>query len=441
MPNTETTILTEETVADYLANTAVGTGKVLLDSRLTGEAIADGNLNYTFCVTDHKTGKKLFVKQAPEYVANLGPDGLPLTSDRLRVELRAYAQWRQVLGVELYEKYLPHAFLFDTKNMVFAADFFEEFTLLDQALAGEEIVSSDIAMALGEFMGKIHKGCHISRVSDKVKERIEKGFVNEPMRAIQLENIFTKCYKEATDEQKAGWNADEAFMKEIELLKAAYNGTDKDNLTVCHGDLHPGSVMVKGSEVKVIDAEFAVLSSPGLDVGCLLSGYVLAAVHHTFSNNKEAVQSIIEGVDAIWSSYFSEMKGVKEITDEMMGEMGEIKEMEETEDDAADLAMFSKVEEVEGLTDEIMAKTEADAVGFAMAEVCRTALGFAPGRKWLQFEDADVEAKSKKVALMVVDKCMTKRHENGMELLLSTLGELTDMDPEKELGSSSCTVS
>ena len=35
---------------------------------------------------------------------------------------------------------------------------------------------------------------------------------------------FTKCYKEATDEQRAGLILDSAFMAEVEQLKKAYNG-------------------------------------------------------------------------------------------------------------------------------------------------------------------------------------------------------------------------
>eukprot|EP00558_Chaetoceros_sp_UNC1202_P002548 CAMPEP_0197244124 /NCGR_PEP_ID=MMETSP1429-20130617/9348_1 /TAXON_ID=49237 /ORGANISM="Chaetoceros sp., Strain UNC1202" /LENGTH=275 /DNA_ID=CAMNT_0042704437 /DNA_START=26 /DNA_END=853 /DNA_ORIENTATION=+ len=272
--------------------------------------------------------------------------------------------------------------------MVFVMDFLDKYTLLDHDLVGKEVVSNDIAKGLGEFMGKTHAATHSSKVSETRAEYLIERFENRPMRDIQLEYVFTKCYKEATAEQRAGLNVDEAFMNEIEELKAAYNGADKDNLSLCHGDLHPGSIMVHGSDVKVIDPEFTVYATPGLDVGSLLSGYVLGAVHQAFSNNMEAVNSIIEGADAIWSSYSSEMKAA-------------------------------------GIADDIMAKIESDTVGFAVAEVCRTALEFAGGRKWLQFEDEDVKAKSKKAALSIVEKCMTSRHENGMELLLSALKELT----------------
>ena len=40
--------------------------------------------------------------------------------------------------------------------------------------------------------------------------------------------------------------------------------------------------------------------------------------------------------------------------------------------------------EAGGVKTDTVAKIAAEAVGFAVAEVCRTALGFAGGRKWLQ---------------------------------------------------------
>ena len=123
---------------------------------------------------------------------------------------------------------------------------------------------------------------------------LTKNFENRPMRDIQIEYVSTKCYKEATEEQLAGTIVDEAFMKEVEALKELYDGANKDNLSLCHGDLHPGSIMVKEDNVNVIDPEFTVYGPPGLDVGSLLSGYVLGAVHQAFCNNIKAVMSFLQ---------------------------------------------------------------------------------------------------------------------------------------------------
>ena len=69
-------------------------------------------------------------------------------------------------------------------------------------------------------------------------------------------------------------------------------------------------------------------------------------------------------------------------------------------------------------------KIEIESVGFTVAEVCRTALEFAGGRKWLQFEDADVKLNSKKAALRIVSNCMIARHEGGMALLFGEMKKI-----------------
>lgn len=214
------------------------------------------------------------------------------------------------------------------------------------------------------------------------------------MRDIQLEFVFTKCYKEATDEQRAGLNVNEAFLAEIELLKKQYNGdSTHDNLVLCHGDLHPGSVMVHPTHgTRVIDPEFTVYGPPGLDVGSLLSGLVLGAVHQIFADpeTSASAQEICKCVDVVWNAY---------------------------------LEAFRKG----GVTDEtILRQTEAETVGFTVAEVCRTALEFAGGRKWLQFENPETKAASIKAALNIVNTCMIDRHEGGMNLLLDSLRKVIE---------------
>ena len=67
-----------------------------------------------------------------------------------------------------------------------------------------------------------------------------------------------------------------------------------ENRSLCHGDLHPGSIMVNQEKglVKIIDPEFAVYGPPGLDVGSLLSGFVLAAVHHASSGEEGGAEAV-----------------------------------------------------------------------------------------------------------------------------------------------------
>lgn len=74
-----------------------------------------------------------------------------------------------------------------------------------------------------------------------------------------------------------------------------------------------------------------------------------------------------------------------------------------------------------GISDELLKQIEIESVGFTIMEVCRTALEFAGGRKWLQFEDPDLKLRARKAALQVVDNCMIGRHEGGIQLLYDAM--------------------
>ena len=381
-------ILTTETVPQYLAERADKIGVFAADAPLTAKVIAGGNVNYAFVVTHQETKQTLFVKQAPEYVAIFGPDGLPLTSQRMQREYNVYQDWIRVLGSELADRYLPKLYYLDDINMVFVMEFLDGYTLLDHDLVEKGVVPTAIARGLADFMARVHAATHSTKVSSEKVTEFTKEYENRAMRDIQLEFVFTKCYKEATDEQRAGLTVDDAFLAEIESLKAAYDGKKTENLCLTHGDLHPGSVMVNDDgAVKVIDPEFTVYGPPALDVGSLLSGYVLAAVHQAYADNPKAVQAIRDAAHALWEAYKDGLQKAE-------------------------------------MSDEMIRDTEVDTVGFTVAEVCRTALGFAGGRLWLQFEDADVKRAAMKAALDIVGKCMIGRHEGGINRLWTSLDEL-----------------
>jgi len=154
--------------------------------------------------------------------------------------------------------------------------------------------------------------------------------------------------------------------------------------------------MASTSAVKVIDPEFTVYGPCGLDVGSLLSGFLLAALHHAYfpttteedkAKARAAAVSLRNSAAAVWDAYATAMRegGVSE----------------------ADITAAG-----------------AESVGFAVAEACRTALGFAGGRKWLQFEDAKAKGAAEAATLALVRRCMVARHTGGMALLLSELDAL-----------------
>ena len=399
MSSNESKILTKETVTTYVTQHSSQIKVFSPDAKLTAEAIQGGNVNFAFCVRDSNNGKSVFVKQAPEYVAVFGPDGLPLTSTRIQKEVAILNEWTTILGDEA-DKYLPKLYYFDDENKVFVMEFLENFELLDHYLITCPSPNVEVSAQLGKFMACTHLATHSSKVDPSVAELLTTQYENRALRDIQLEYVFTKAYTEVSEQTTKGFKVDDEFLAEINALKSRYNGeVGKGNMSLCHGDLHPGSVMVKvgdkdnDAHVRVIDPEFCVYGPPGLDMGSLLSGYILAAVHQSYANANDegakevAVSSITKGVMAAWETYSSVMtKG--------------------------------------GLSESLVKEIECESVGYAVAEVCRTALGHAGMRLWLQFDDKEVKEAAVQTALSIVQKCMTARHTEGMKVLLDCLGSL-----------------
>jgi 5-methylthioribose kinase len=389
-------ILTQDTVADYVAKNASQINVFPPDATLAATAIQGGNVNFAFCVRS-TCGKAVFVKQAPEYVAVFGPDGLPLTSTRIQKEVAILKLWASILGDEA-GVYLPKLYYFDDENKVFVMEFLEDFVLLDHHLVASPSPATELSIAtqLGDFMARTHLATHSSKITSDRAAFLTTEYENRALRDIQLEFVFTKAYKEETSQTSKEFKVDDRFLAEINALKARYNGeVGAGNMALCHGDLHPGSVMVKigdDTQVRVIDPEFTVFGPPGLDVGSLLSGYILAAVHQSYANTDEkikaeSVSSITKGAAAAWETYSSVMrKG--------------------------------------GVIDELIREIEVETVGFAVAEVCRTALGHAGMRLWLQFDDNEVHEAAVESALSIVQKCMTARHHGGIQVLFDCLNSL-----------------
>jgi 5-methylthioribose kinase len=217
--------------------------------------------------------------------------------------------------------------------------------LQDQLLAGD--VNADVARNLGHLLGCVHRKTHSALVSEEAARHLTVKFANRELRQLQLEQFFTQPYQKS--QAAAPLRSDVELMSAIDELKAKYKGERTDNLSLCHGDFHAGSVLVErredvdggvdcdggggggeGISVKVIDPEFAIYGPPGLDVGCLISGYVLACVHRAaMGANSEQIRQFHSAVAEVWNAYESAMRAadvpeahLKEISSDVAGFAG-----------------------------------------------------------------------------------------------------------------------
>lgn len=115
MASTAAEILTVETIPAYLSS-RLDKLKGVIDSveGIEVSTIMGGNVNYAFFIK-LGNGSTVFLKQAPEFVAIFGPDGYPLTSERMQREMDVYNEWKTILGEELNKKYLPEIHYFDSE--------------------------------------------------------------------------------------------------------------------------------------------------------------------------------------------------------------------------------------------------------------------------------------------------------------------------------------
>merc|ERR1740138_1734440 len=108
--------------------------------------------------------------------------------------------------------------------MAFISEFLRSHQLLQESLF-DGVANQEIAAKLGEFMGLLHSRTHSSRVPPAEAEKLAADYSNDALRAIQLEFVFSKCFRE--DDRAADLRGDASFMEALEGLKAAYRGQNR----------------------------------------------------------------------------------------------------------------------------------------------------------------------------------------------------------------------
>lgn len=378
-------VLTVDTVTEFVAKHVDKVGFFTAVSKLSATEIEGGNLNYAFCVRD-ETGKAVFVKQAPDFIKVFGPEA-KLHRERLELEVSLYNEWVSMLGEKTAAEYLPNIYFCDLESMSFIMEFLESFQLLDKKLCSSDCETGllQASQCLGEFMALVHSKSHSSVVGSERASELTKRFENRALRDIQLAYVFTKAFEES---ERAAWlRSDTAFMQELEEVRSTYNGQNTSDLALCHGDLHPGSVMVKDDgAMRVIDPEFCIYGPPGLDLGSLLSGYVLACIYHIASGNAGCATALRASIEKVWSSYSD---------------------------------TFRK-------TEASSPGIDCDCLAFISCEVARTSLGFA-GVRGLPIEDSSAKAKAEEQALVLAHKCLMGRKSasSPCQLLLDELDRIS----------------
>ena len=292
--------LNKGTVPGYLQERHAELAFFDADAQLVAEEIGDGNLNFVYRVSDAADPScSLIVKQAPPYIKILGP-AYPLTTQRLTAEFRA---------LEVYHQLAPGAapapHYFDAENAVIVMEDLGGYHLLRDALIDGN-VNQAIPVQIGQFLGRVHRETRAEKAT-----HYRKHFDNPEMQAITADYVFTlpftehetNFYTAGLAESVAQLKKDEGFLQKARALKAIFL---TEHIGVTHGDLHTGSVMVRGDTAKVIDAEFAFYGPVGFDIALFWANYCLSYFSH--AGNAAIQAELRTALVRTWESYATEFR-------------------------------------------------------------------------------------------------------------------------------------
>ena len=266
--------LTLETLPERLSKIEPITKKLGANYRnWSVSEIGDGNLNLVFIV-EGDSGK-IIIKQALPYMRLVG-DGWPLTLER------AYFEYNALVRQERSDPgSVPFIHYFDRAQGLIAMEYLENHKILrGKLILGEKI--DGLAETMGNFCARsAFKGSDLYMDTKEKKHDVSLFQKNVELMDITETFVFTDPYFDAEKNHNTpGLDNIITLLRSDPNLKAnAHHMLRKFTSnceTMCHGDLHSGSIMCTEKKTRVIDPEFAFYGPMGFDIGMLISNFIMA---------------------------------------------------------------------------------------------------------------------------------------------------------------------
>lgn len=235
--------------------------------------VGDGNLNLVFIVRG--AGQALVVKQALPYVRLVG-DSWPLPLTRAWFEHEAL-----VRQAARDPGRVPEVHHFDRAQALIVMEFLQPHKILrGKLIAGERV--ADLGAVLGRFCARTaFRGSDLAMEAAAKKADTALFLGNVALCDITEQLVFTDPYFDAPRNHHTpeltpavdGLRADPAVRDAAQAMLLRFTAGAE---TLCHGDLHTGSVMCTETDTRVIDPEFGFYGPMGFDLGMLLANFLMA---------------------------------------------------------------------------------------------------------------------------------------------------------------------
>ncbi|MEQ8307111.1 MAG: S-methyl-5-thioribose kinase [Hoeflea sp.] len=373
----------------------------------TVREVGDGNLNLVFIV-EGEAGS-VIVKQALPYVRLVG-DSWPLPLKR------AFFEYHALTRQEARDPgSVPKVLYFSEEQALIVMERLQPHIILrQQTMEGRKV--DGLGKRMGLFAARTaFRGSDLSMAAPDKKADTALFAGNVELCDITESLVFTDPYYDAElnrhttpqlDGIVAELRADEALKVEVQHMKRAFTSRGE---TMCHGDLHAGSIMVTSDEARVIDPEFAFYGPFGFDIGMLIGNYLMA--YHAMPAHisdaeacKDYQEWILSVIEETWSVYCAEFLRLWRTE-----RTGILYPAALYEDQGHHFAS-------EAAAQQLLGEIFRDLVGIAGIEMHRRILGLAHVAELDTIEDEDLRA-----------KCETKCLKLG-QLLVMSRNRLTGMD-------------
>jgi 5-methylthioribose kinase len=272
--------------------------------------VGDGNLNLVFIVSG-PTGT-VIVKQALPYVRLVG-DSWPLPLYRAFYEYNALTR-----QAERTSGMVPEIFHFDETQAMIIMEFLTPHKILrGKLILGERV--DGLAEKIGKFCAQTaFRGSDLSLKTSVLKA--DRGLFcgNVEIPAITEALVFCDPYFDAEMNSNTPELAPVVAIlrNDIEMktgVQWLFRLFSAQQDTMCHGDLHSGSIMCTAKETKVIDPEFAFYGPFGFDLGMLFANYLMAyfsqPAHRTEGSEKyqDWILDVVEQTYTHFTNEFTEL--------------------------------------------------------------------------------------------------------------------------------------
>ena len=304
--------LTIETLADRLGSVDA-ICKIVGDdsSKWKIDEVGDGNLNLVYTVSSDSGD--IIVKQALPYVRLVGDSWpLPLSRSFYEHEVLVRQAKRDPGSV-------PQIFYFNKVQAIIAMEMLVPHVILRKKLIAGEYVDG-LAQRLGEFCARTaFRGSDLSLQTADKKSDTALFQGNLALMGITESLVFTEPYfaaemnhhTDGLDPIVRMLRSDVEMKTEAQKMLLKFTANTE---TLCHGDLHSGSVMCTDNETKVIDPEFGFYGPMGFDIGMLISNYLMAYFSQPSHRESDTlleyqtwILKVIEGTCAAFQNEFKKL--------------------------------------------------------------------------------------------------------------------------------------